>query len=122
MMRMKVGAGALLLLLTLGVGANSTPQENAQKPAVCTTIDGSVKSIAGYNMKDQSALSEDGEFLRRVMLDIVGYTPNYDQVKAFIADANANKRVAKIDELLASDDFADYWARLFAEVYFGNYH
>jgi len=107
MTRAKVGAGVLLLLFSLGAGANSAPQDTAQKQTVCTTIDGAVKGIAGYNMKDQAALSDDGEFLRRVMLDIVGYPPNLDQVKGFIADTAPNKRVAKIDELLATDDFAD---------------
>jgi hypothetical protein len=122
MTRAKVGAGTLLLLFSLGVGANSSPQETAQKPAICTTIDSAVKGIAGYNMKDQAAVSDDGEFLRRVMLDLVGYPPNLEQVKGFIADQAPNKRVAKIDELLATDDFADLWARMFAEVFFGNYH
>ncbi|MBI3855766.1 MAG: DUF1549 domain-containing protein [Planctomycetes bacterium] len=120
MTRAKVGAGILLLLFSLGVGANSAPQENATKPGVCASIDGAVKGIAGY--KDQSPVAEDGEFLRRVMLDLVGYPPNLDQVKAFMAETAPNKRVVKIDELLASDDFADLWARQFAEVYFGNYH
>src|SRR5579872_5425336 len=122
MTRAKVGAGILLLLFTLGVGVNSAPQESAQKPAICATIDGAVKGIAGYNMKDQAPLSDDGEFLRRVMLDIVGYPPNLEQVKTFIADQSPTKRVAKIDELLATDDYADLWARQFAEVFFGNYH
>src|ERR1700675_2952140 len=107
MTRAKVGAGALLLLFSLGVGANSSPQENAQKPSVCASIDGAVKGISGYG--NQSAVAEDGEFLRRVMLDVVGYPPNLDQVKAFMADTAPNKRVVKIDELLASDDFADLW-------------
>jgi len=120
MRQAKVGAGILLLLFTAGVGANSSPQENAQKPSVCSTIDSSVKSISGYN--NQAALADDGEFLRRVMLDLVGYPPNLDQVKSFMADSNTNKRVAMIDSLLAMDDFADLWARQFAEVYFGNYH
>lgn len=120
MTRAKVGAGILLLLLTLGTGASSAPQETASKPGVCATIDSAVKGIAGY--KDQAGVAEDGEFLRRVMLDLVGYPPNLDQVKAFIADTAPNKRVAKIDELLATDDFADLWARQFAEVFFGNYH
>jgi len=122
MTRAKAGAGALLLLFILGVGANSAPQENAQKPAICTTIDSAVKGISGYNMKDQAAIADDGEFLRRVMLDLVGYPPNLEQVQAFMADKAPNKRVVKIDELLASDDFADLWARQFAEVFFGNYH
>src|SRR5262249_35052377 len=87
MTRAKVGAGVLLMLFGLGLGANSTPQDTPQKPAVCATIDSAVKGISGYNMKDQSALSDDGEFLRRVMLDIVGYPPNLEQVQAFIKDA-----------------------------------
>src|SRR5262245_30941395 len=99
MMHMKVGAGALLVLFCLGSGAMSTPQT---RPAGGTI--------------------EDGEFLRRVMLDLVGYPPNLDQVKAFIAKEEANKRSAKVDELLGSEEWADYWSRLFCEVYFGNYH
>src|SRR5258708_1071595 len=91
MTRAKVGAGVLLLLFILGAGVNSAPQENAQKPAICTTIDSAVKGISGYNMKDQAVLADDGEFLRRVMLDIVGYPPNLDQVKAFMADTAPNK-------------------------------
>ena len=120
MTRAKVGAGILLLLFSLGAGANSAPQENAQRPTVCSSIDSAVKGISGYN--NQAALADDGEFLRRVMLDLVGFPPNLDQVKAFMADTNTNKRVVKIEELLATDDFADLWARQFMEVYFGNYH
>jgi len=118
MMRAKAGAGALLLLFALGAGANSSPQDNAQRPTVCSTIDSAVKGISGYNIKDQAAVAEDGEFLRRVMLDLVGYPPNLDQVKAFMADTAPNKRVVKIEELLATDDFADLWARMFMEVFF----
>jgi hypothetical protein len=120
MTRAKAGAGILLLLFSLGTGANSAPQENAQRPTVCSTIDSAVKGISGYN--NQAGLADDGEFLRRVMLDLVGYPPNLDQVKGFIADTNTNKRVVKIEELLATDDFADLWARQFMEVFFGNYH
>ena len=119
MARAKVGAGILLLLFTLGGGVNSAP-DDAQKPSVCSTLDSAVKSISGY--KDEAPLADDGEFLRRVMLDVVGYPPNLDRVKAFMADTNPNKRVQIIDDLLQTDDFADLWARMFAEVFFGNYH
>src|SRR5262245_49828699 len=120
MMRAKVGAGILLLLFTVGGGAISSPQENAQKPSVCASIDGAVKGISGY--KDQSPVAEDGEFLRRVMLDLVGYPPNYERVRQFSTDTTPNKRVQVIEDLVATDDFADLWARQFAEVFFGNYH
>jgi hypothetical protein len=120
MTRAKVGAGILLLLFTLGGGANSAPQDAPQKPGVCASIDGAVKGIAGY--KDQSPVAEDGEFLRRVMLDLVGYPPNLDRVRQFSTDTTPSKRVQVIEDLLATDDFADLWARQFAEVFFGNYH
>jgi len=121
MTRAKVGAGILLLLFTLGGGANSAPQDSTPtKPGVCASIDGAVKGIAGY--KDQSPVAEDGEFLRRVMLDLVGYPPNLDRVRQFSTDTSPNKRVQVIEDLLATDDFADLWARQFAEVFFGNYH
>lgn len=119
MSEVKVGAVVLGLLFTLSVGAESTPQDG-KKPMSSSTVDGGVKSIAGY--KDQAAVAEDGEFLRRVMFDLVGYPPNLEQVKAFMADTSPNKRPAKIDELLATDDWAGLWERQFSEVWFGNYH
>lgn len=113
-----LGTAAFLCLL----GGMASPQEASKKPPGAAVLDAAVRGISGYNVATQAPLADDGEFLRRVMFDLVGYPPTGPQVKAFIADTVENKRAAKVDELLASDDFADYWSRLFAEVYFGNYH
>src|SRR5262249_19749449 len=48
-----------------------------------------------------SDLSSDAEFLRRVTIDTVGCLPAPDEVRAFLADSDPNKRAKKIDELLA---------------------
>jgi hypothetical protein len=114
--------GTATLALTCLLGVSAAPQEGNRKPAAAAAIDSGVKGIPNYAAAAQSALADDGEFLRRLMLDLVGYPPTATQVKQFAADATEGKRLAKIDELLASDDYADYWSRLFAEVYFGNYH
>src|SRR5436190_5163906 len=114
------GTATLALMCLLGVSA--APQEVNRKPAASAAIDSGVKNIREYAAASQSPLADDGEFLRRLMLDLVGYPPTAAQVRAFSADAAEGKRLAKIEELLATDDFADYWSRLFAEVYFGNYH
>ncbi len=103
-------SSALAALLLVGFG----PQAEPKKPASSGSIDSAISKKA--------VLGEDGEFLRRLMFDLVGYPPSGEQVKAFMADAGANKRVAKIDELLATDDFADLWGRMYAEVFFGDYH
>jgi hypothetical protein len=104
------------------LGVSATPQEGIRKPAASAAIDAGVKGIANYAAASQAPVADDGEFLRRLMLDLVGYPPAAAQVRAFAADMSDGKRLAKIEELLATDDFADYWSRLFAEVYFGNYH
>jgi hypothetical protein len=106
----------LPLLLTLGVHA--APQ--GASPA--TRIDQAVASIPGFDAPHAAARSDDAEFLRRVMLDLVGYPPNTEESVRFVADRSPMKREKKVDELLACSRFADFWARRFAEVFFGNYH
>lgn len=49
-----------------------------------------------------AALCSDGEFLRRVYLDLTGSVPAVSVTKAFLADSNPNKRVVLVDRLLAS--------------------
>ncbi len=111
----------LLVLFVLSSGADSSPQQAGKKtkPVIASAIDAAAGSSGAAKA---SPLTEDGEFLRRVMLDLVGYPPNLEQVKAFMADANPNKRSDKIDELLETEDWADRTARLFCEGWFGNYH
>ncbi|HVE39049.1 MAG TPA: DUF1549 domain-containing protein [Planctomycetota bacterium] len=118
--RHSVGLATASLAFLCLLGAS--PQEAVKRPPGAAALDAAVRGINGYNASGQSPLADDGEFLRRVMLDLVAYPPSGAQVKAFVADTRENKRAAIVDELLASDDFADYWARQLAEVYFGNYH
>ena len=57
-----------------------------------------------------SGLSEDHAFLRRVTLDTIGMLPTPAEVRAFLADKDPEKRTKRTDALLASPEFADYWA------------
>lgn len=56
-----------------------------------------------------SDLSSDAEFLRRVSLDMTGTLPTPDEITAFLADPSPDKRLAKIDELLARPAYAAWW-------------
>src|SRR5678815_5065470 len=96
--------GTATLALTCLLGVSAAPQEGNRKPAASAAIDSGVKGIPNYAAASQSPLADDGEFLRRLMIDLVGYPPTAAQVKQFAADATEGKRLAKIDELLASDD------------------
>ncbi|MFT5467158.1 MAG: hypothetical protein ACI8UO_002262 [Verrucomicrobiales bacterium] len=57
-----------------------------------------------------SPVCDDATFLRRVTLDIGGRLPTVDETTAFLASTDPNKRDLAIDTLLASPDYADYFA------------
>ena len=65
--------------------------------------------------KPAAAIS-DLEFLRRVSLDATGLIPTTDEVRAYMADAPALRRVHAIDRLLASPSWADHWVSYWQDV------
>src|SRR5690242_18854134 len=105
MSRGTIGAGALLLCF-LVAGTESHPQSTQKKPK--SPLSSGIDSAAAGSMGGAKAspVAEDGEFLRRVMLDLVGYPPSLEQVKSFIADTNVDKRAEMVDKLLESEDWA----------------
>ncbi len=67
-----------------------------------------------------AAPASDGEFLRRVSLDLIGRIPTAAEVREFEADASPDKRARKIDELLGREAFAEKWAYFFMDVFRAN--
>jgi hypothetical protein len=66
-----------------------------------------------------ATVSTDAEFLRRLSLDVLGTIPAADEALAFIQDARADKRVRKIDEILARPEYAQHWAEVWESVLVG---
>src|SRR5205823_10297184 len=63
-----------------------------------------------------SDLCTDQEFIRRAYLDLCAILPTAEEVKAFIADKDANKRSKLIDALLERPEYADFWTLKWADV------
>ena len=63
-----------------------------------------------------SQLSSDLEFLRRVSIDTIGRLPALDEVRAFLADPNLQKRSKKINELLDDPLHAALWATKLSDI------
>ena len=57
-----------------------------------------------------SPLSSDGEFLRRLCLDLTGRLPPVHRVRHFLADPDPEKRSRLMDLLLQSPEFVDHWS------------
>ncbi|MGE3821478.1 MAG: DUF1549 domain-containing protein [Isosphaeraceae bacterium] len=63
-----------------------------------------------------SETADDAVFLRRAYLDAIGTLPTPEEARAFLDDADAEKRSKLIDRLLARPEFADHWALKWADL------
>ncbi len=64
-----------------------------------------------------SALASDTVFLRRAHLDLIGLLPTADEARAFLADSRKDKRARLIDSLLERNEFAEFWALKWADLF-----
>ena len=65
-------------------------------------------------------LASDLEFLRRVTFDLTGRPPTNQEMFAFVADTNPNKRDLLVDKLVWSYEFLDKWTMFFGDLYKNN--
>ena len=63
-----------------------------------------------------AAACDDGTYLRRVFVDVIGQLPTPEEVRAFLADEREDKRAQVVEELLQRPEFPDVWAMTWAEV------
>lgn len=63
-----------------------------------------------------SDVCSDEEFLRRSYLDLTGRLPKIEETQAFMAEASPDKRAKLVDQLLDSDDFAEFWTLKWSDV------
>ena len=87
------------------------------RPGWTTPVD---RFTAAYLAGTGSPLPElvgDAAFARRAFLDIWGLLPPPDDLRAFIANANADKRRVLIERLLADNDtYAQHWVSFWNDV------
>jgi Protein of unknown function (DUF1549)/Protein of unknown function (DUF1553) len=63
-----------------------------------------------------SAICDDATFARRAAIDIAGRLPTPEETESLLTDANPDKRAAWVDSLLASTDYADYFANKWSSI------
>jgi hypothetical protein len=76
-------------------------------------------SDAGLKPSDPAT---DGEWCRRVYLDIIGRIPSLSELQAFVADSSPTKRPDLVDSLLGDgfvDDYARNWSDIWTTVLIG---
>ncbi|MFM8578015.1 MAG: DUF1549 domain-containing protein [Planctomycetaceae bacterium] len=106
--RCTIGGEAIVLPPTEGFAWPDPPVNNYIDPLVFARLE--KLRIA------PSELCDDETFLRRVTVDLAARPPTPEEYTAFMADTSSDKRVKKIDELLASEDFIDYMSAMWGEL------
>jgi hypothetical protein len=86
------------------------PFEPAQYAARNNFIDEHVFNKLSALRIPPSPLADDPTFIRRAFLDTIGTLPTPEEVRAFAADADPDKRTKLIEALLERPEYVDYWA------------
>lgn len=66
--------------------------------------------VAAGQVGPMAGQTTDGEFLRRVYLDLIGRIPSALEARSFLDNSSPNKRKVAVDHLLASPEYARHMA------------
>lgn len=131
-MRIHIWKHLIFVLLSLGgigaIGIASIPNSPLSaaapsiQPASVTASSAEIDSIiaSGFTAAQvvPAARSSDSEFLRRVWLDLAGRTPPISAVRK-LEGGEPLDRPALVAQLLTSEDYVNYWGRLWADYLTG---
>jgi len=103
----------------------SKPQASVPEPGDDPTIDFINQQLA-QSWRDAeltpSPHATDGEWARRVFLDLIGRIPSVDETNQFLSDRSKDKRAKLVARLLGSeyrDEYARNWASIWANLLIG---
>src|SRR5204863_4823632 len=86
------GARAILLTLAAAAGAHASPQST---PDSSDLIDSHLIDLWKEQGVSRGRRAEEGEFLRRLCIDLVGEVPTPDEVREYKASEHEEKRRRK---------------------------
>ena len=110
-------AAMAALLVTAGIarGDDAARAEHFGIPQV-KFINEQVTARWGDAGLKPSDPATDGEWCRRVHLDVIGRIPRIDELQKFVGDPSSTKRVELVDRLLG-DDYVDDYARNWTDIW-----
>lgn len=109
MVRFQGAVSVFRAVVPQGLEVRSTPPERSY---IDTHVFNKLKQLG----IPPSELCDDSTFLRRVTIDIAGRLPTLEETKAFLKNKDTDRRNKLIDRLLASPDYADYFANKWSAV------
>jgi hypothetical protein len=111
-----IGLGLLLtgLLSFFQTPARATGGGQVPDPGdVARRVDALLDRLAGGR---DVAPADDASFLRRLKIDLTGKIPDPEELRAYLADADPDRRAKWAERFLQSDAYATNWGRYWRDV------
>lgn len=114
---------AVALLLLAGPAWAQSATSGTTNDNVVSFINQQLRQSWTDNEVTPSPAATDGEWVRRVYLDLLGRVPSLKETREFLADKDEAKRAKLVDRLLESEDyeleFANYWSTIWTNLLIG---
>ena len=94
----------------------ATPISRISFPDEATQVDRLVLQKLDKLGIEQSELTDDATFLRRVYLDVAGTLPSPEVIREFLADDSPDKRRAVVEKLLETPAYAALWTTFLCDL------
>lgn len=105
------------LLLLFASPAIVHAQDKSDLPPQIDRIDQLVEQVwTDYEIKP-SPPATDGEWCRRVYLDLIGRIPTVKELRSFVSDKAADKKEKLVEQLLYDDDYTEEFARNWTTIW-----
>ncbi|HIN95632.1 MAG TPA: DUF1549 domain-containing protein, partial [Planctomycetes bacterium] len=114
-------------LVTLAGGLLTAQEKSPQQSSVYSIAESAIPEVRRINEEvrqvwkeykiNPSAPATEGEWCRRLHLDILGRIPTVDELNAFLADKNPDKRTKLVAKLLYDEDYTEEYARNWTTIW-----
>ena len=92
------------------------PLPESDRELLATWIAEGASYLESGRVVEPAERTSDLEFLRRVTLDTVGVVPSDEEIAAFLADGEAERRPRAVERLLQDERWADHWTGYWQDV------
>lgn len=114
-----------LLALLIVAPAVAPAQEEPTGPSTPPALSG--RKLIDHHLRvkwkemslSPTGRADDAEYLRRVCLDLTGTIPSLEQARAYLESKDSDRREKLVDELLASEKYAEHWSRVWGGMLVG---
>ncbi|MFQ5730742.1 MAG: DUF1549 and DUF1553 domain-containing protein [Planctomycetaceae bacterium] len=110
-------ASSIVVIASLGM--NSAWAAGGSDAEIVAKINAYVRQGWKENEVEPSEHAADGEWVRRVSLDVVGHIPSFDRLMDYLEDRSTDKRAKFVDRLLEDPDYVRHWTNLWGNLLVG---